>query len=63
MIISEFCGGSINREKRKIYFQQRKLEMLSYYRDSLERRIAAINASIETLKIQIDRDTLNVPES
>ena len=58
MIISGFCGGSnTSKQERKVYFQQKRLEVLSYYRDSLERRMAAIDASIDTLKMQIDRDT------
>ena len=32
--------------------------MLKMYKDSLERRIAAINASIQTLEDQINRDSM-----
>ncbi len=41
-------------EKRKRY-QIRKLHMLTLYRDSMERRVAALNASIGTLEEQINR--------
>lgn len=37
--------------------QDRKLKMLSFWRDGLERQLAAINASITTLKQQIERDS------
>ena len=30
--------------------------MLSFWRDGLERQLAAVNASIETLKGQMERD-------
>ncbi len=34
--------------------------MLSFYRDSLERRISAVTASINTIEKQIERDSLEV---
>lgn len=37
--------------------QKRKLEMLQFWRDGLERQLAAINASISTLEGQISRDS------
>ena len=36
--------------------QIKKLEMLNYVKDSLERKSASINASIEVLEKQIARD-------
>ena len=36
--------------------QIKKLEMFNYIKDSLERKIASVNASIEVLEKQIDRD-------
>ena len=36
--------------------QLRKLDMLNHIKDSLERKMASINASIEVLKSQIERD-------
>jgi len=36
--------------------QQRKLQMLSFWRDGLERQLAALNAAISTLEAQIQRD-------
>ena len=56
MINSEFCSNSDFVSKRRINFHQRKLEMLKFYRDSLDRRIASISASIKVLEEQIERD-------
>ena len=57
MFISDICTSANSPEKRRTYFHKRKLEMLTMYRDSLERRISAISASIKTLEEQIDRDS------
>ncbi len=43
-------------KEKKSYYQQKKLEMLNYIKDSLERKIASITASIEVLESQISRD-------
>ena len=50
-----YCNFKSSKEQ-KTYFQKKKLEMLNYFKDSLERKIAAVNASIEVLKNQIERD-------
>ena len=39
--------------------QAKKLEMLNYIKDSLERKTASVNASIEVLEKQINRDNVN----
>ena len=39
-----------------ISYQNKKLEMLNYIKDSLERKIASVTASIEVLESQISRD-------
>ena len=49
------CYFKSSKEK-KSYFQHKKLEMLNYIKDSLERKIASVNASIEVLESQISRD-------
>ena len=36
--------------------QERKLRMLQYWRDGVERQLAAVNASISTLELQMERD-------
>ena len=43
-------------EEKKSFYQNKKLEMLNYIRDSLERKIASVTASIEVLESQISRD-------
>ena len=50
-----YCTFKSSKEQKNFY-QKKKLEMLNYFKDSLERKIAAVNASIEVLKNQIDRD-------
>ena len=49
------CYFKSSREKRSLY-QHKKLEMLNYIKDSLERKIASVNASIDVLETQIIRD-------
>ena len=51
---SKSCLNSVTPEKRREMFQKRKLELLVLFRDSLERRLAAVNASIDTLKSQME---------
>ena len=49
------CYFSSSKEKKSFY-QHKKLEMLNYIKDSLERKIASVTASIEVLESQISRD-------
>ena len=49
------CYFKSTKEKKSFY-QQKKLEMLNYIKDSLERKIASVTASIEVLETQISRD-------
>jgi len=42
--------------EKKSFYQHKKLEMLNYIKDSLERKIASVKASIEVLESQISRD-------
>ena len=49
------CNFKSSKEKKSFY-QLKKLEMLNYIKDSLERKIASITASIEVLESQINRD-------
>ena len=49
------CNFKSSKEKKSFY-QHKKLEMLNYIKDSLERKIAAVSASIEVLESQINRD-------
>ena len=49
------CSPKSSKESKRL-FQIKKLEMLNYIKDSLERKTASVNASIEVLEKQIDRD-------
>ena len=49
------CYSKSSKEKKSFY-QHKKLEMLNYIKDSLERKIASVTASIEVLEEQISRD-------
>ena len=49
------CYFKTSKEKKSFY-QLKKLEMLNYIKDSLERKIASVTASIEVLESQISRD-------
>ena len=49
------CYFKSSKEKKSFY-QNKKLEMLNYIKDSLERKIASVTASIEVLESQIIRD-------
>ena len=49
------CYFNSSKEKKSFY-QQKKLEMLNYIKDSLERKIASVTASIQVLESQISRD-------
>jgi len=49
------CNFNSSKEKKSFY-QHKKLEMLNYIKDSLERKIASITASIQVLENQIKRD-------
>ena len=42
--------------EKKSFYQHKKLEMLNYIKDSLERKIASVTASIDILESQINRD-------
>ncbi len=56
-MISLDCNSSnMDSTERKKQFQTRKLKMLCFIRDGIERRLSAINASIDTLNEQIQRD-------
>ena len=53
----EFCGSSQNWNDRKKFFQARKLNLLISVKESYERKLAAITASISKLEEQITSHT------
>ena len=55
------CYFKSSKEK-KSYFQNKKLEMLNYIKDSLERKIASVAASIDVLENQIKRDIVETSD-
>ena len=51
------CGGSDdNGASGMRRHQERKMRMLTFWRDGVERQLAAINASISTLQQQIEME-------
>ncbi len=56
MICFPFRSTNSDPLQRRRYYQERKLEILKHIRDNLESRLSAVNASINTVEIQIERD-------
>ena len=54
--IKKMFNCSKSSKEKKSFYQHKKLEMLNYIKDSLERKIASVTASIEVLESQISRD-------
>ena len=52
-----FCESSRNWSERKKFFQARKLNFLISVKESYERKLAAITASIAKLEEQINSST------
>ena len=50
------CSDTSDYDSRRHHHQQRKMAMLTFWRDGLERQLSAINAAIGTLEQQIERD-------
>ena len=55
-----FCESSRNWSERKRFFQERKLNFLISVKESYERKLAAITASISKLEEQINSTTTNI---
>ena len=49
-----FCDSSRNLSERKKFFQARKLNLLISIKESYERKLAAITASISKLEEQMN---------
>ncbi|MFQ4136855.1 hypothetical protein PGN35_011100 [Nodosilinea sp. PGN35] len=49
-----FCAPPAAESRRQ--YQRHKLEMMKAWRDSLEARLAALNAAISTVEQQIGQD-------
>ena len=55
-----FCDSSRNWSERKKIFQARKLNFLISIKESYERKLAAITASISKLEEQMKSTTPNI---
>ena len=55
-----FCESSKNWSERKKYFQARKLNFLISVKESYERKLAAITASIAKLEEQMNTSTTSI---
>ena len=54
-------GGSNDPETSRRSYQERKLRMLTFWRDGVERQLAAVSAAISTLEQQMNRDGASNP--
>ena len=52
-----YCGSSKSWSERKKFFQERKLNFLISVKESYERKLAAITASISKLEEQMNSTT------
>lgn len=50
------CGLSSESQQAWRHHQERKLRLLRFWRDGLERQLAAADAAISTLERQMERD-------
>ncbi len=55
-----FCDSSRNWSERRRFFQERKLNFLISIKESYERKLAAITASISKLEEQMNSTTPSV---
>ena len=51
------CTPKADHVEQRRHHQQRKLAMLTFWRDNAERQLSALSAAITTLQQQIDRDS------
>ncbi|GCE65459.1 sigma factor SigF [cyanobiont of Ornithocercus magnificus] len=51
-----YSGQCNSSEESRIHYYKRKLQMLKFWREGIERQLAALDASINTLQSQIDRN-------
>tara|TARA_Y100000589_G_scaffold208288_1_gene196443 strand:+ start:26 stop:205 length:180 start_codon:yes stop_codon:yes gene_type:complete len=56
----DFCTSSQNWRERKKFFQAKKLDFLISVKESYERKLAAITASISKLEEQMNTNTTSV---
>ena len=56
----DFCTSSQNWSERKKFFQARKLNFLVSVKESYERKLAAITASISKLEEQMNTNSQGI---
>jgi len=56
----DFCRSSQNWSERKKFFQARKLNFLVSVKESYERKLAAITASISKLEEQMNTNSPSI---
>ena len=56
----DFCTSSQNWSDRKKFFQTKKLNFLISIKESYERKLAAITASISKLEEQMNSNTSSI---
>ena len=56
----DFCNSSKDWGQRKKFFQTKKLHLLVSIKESYERKLAAISASISKLEEQIESNVSSV---
>ena len=56
----DFCNSNQDWSQRKKFFQTKKLNMLISIKESYERKLAAISASISKLEEQIESNISTV---
>ena len=56
----DFCNSNQDWSQRKRFFQTKKLHMLISFKESYERKLAAISASISKLEEQIESNLSTV---
>ncbi len=56
----DFCNSNQDWSQRKKFFQTKKLQMLISIKESYERKLAAISASISKLEEQIESNLSTV---
>jgi hypothetical protein len=52
------CGPPLGEDPgvRRLRYQERRHRMLTFWRDGLERQLAAVTAAMATLEQQMERD-------
>ena len=56
----DFCNSNQDWNQRKKFFQTRKLHLLVSIKESYERKLAAISASISKLEEQIESNVSSI---